>query len=161
MRIFFGLILVICGYFFGSSAAAVHKKTVSHLNGMRELTEHLLRGITLTKRPLAVLFSTFCHESPEITELVSALKNTKKGIPRVFCRGMEELCLPPESKKVLTALGSELGMLPAEEQEKRFLYCISVLKKQETELADALRAKTKSIKTAGTLFGLLAAIILI
>lgn len=161
MRLFFAFVLVLCGYLAGAELAREQKSVALRLKGMRELTEHLLRRSRLTRAPLQAVFCGFSNKELEKAGFLPPLREAKKGIPRVFLEGLELLSLPPQAKEALTELGEELGALPLDEQQKRLELCLEVLIRQEKELESRLKTKTKSIRTSGALFGLLAAIVLV
>lgn len=155
------LLLVTSAYFFGIGIARQEGNRLKALDSMIDLLEFMYRRMSGHRMPLYGLFASFQDKYLEAVGFLPLLRSCRNGLSDIWINALELLPLDDESERELVHFGSELGLLPLDEQLKRIEICLGAITSCREKLRISLPPKQKSIKTVSLLFGALGAIILL
>ena len=120
---------------------------------------------------LEAKLSSFCIPLPDFFSSYSDPYLDKTGFCRTVAEGMSfsetvrayenELCLESQDAEILISFGNELGQFSVAEEIKRCRYYKGELEKNLRAAQEKLPVKTKLLRSAGFMCGILAAVLLI
>ena len=152
-------VLALSGWAAGRYAAKTENDIPDAFSALYALARFMLRGVE-NGIPLGGIFRAYSDSFLEERGALRALRRGGNDMPAAWREAVEKLPFGAADKKQIAAFGADLGRLPRESQRKRLEELCDALREKEACARKGLAAKQKSLRAAGLLLGLLAAIIL-
>ena len=144
----------------GIECSSMLKKRVGSLESFVKLLDSMATKIGTFSTPLCEFFYNYKDERLDSCGFLKAVSESVSFTEAVKSRA-SELCLEENDVILLSSFGEGLGGLSAAEEVKRCLYFKGECEKLLNEAKEALPVKTKLLKSAGVMCGILAAVLLI
>lgn len=144
----------------GIECSSMIKKRVISLEAFVKLLDSMAVKIGTFSTPLSEFFNTYKDDRLDSCGFLKAVSESVSFSEAVKARA-SALCLEEGDVSLLGSFGEGLGGLSAAEEAKRCLYFKGECEKLLDEAKEALPVKTKLLKSAGVMCGILAAVLLI
>lgn len=142
----------------GFECSSMLTRRVRSLEAFVRLFDALAGRISAFSTPINEFFASYSDETLEACGFLSRIGNG-------FCEAVNEcsraLCLEDDDIKLLVAFGDGLGAMSASEEAKRCLYYKDECDKSAAAARAELPVKTRLLKSAGVMCGVLAAVLVL